>query len=74
MHYIIIGFEDHKNITQCHTELIRVLPPQSKRVSTVGFHNNFSNRLEGVPTYAEHLLAAFPSFCSPTHPKLSQLG
>jgi hypothetical protein len=30
--------------------------------------------LEGVPTYAEHLLAAFPSPCGPTHPKLSQLG
>ena len=37
----------------------------------------FSNNLEGVPTYAEHLLAAFPSLCSPTHtthPKPSQLG
>jgi hypothetical protein len=34
----------------------------------------FSNRLEGVPTYAEHLLAAFPSLCGPTHPKPSQLG
>ena len=28
----------------------------------------FSNSLEGVPTYAVHLLAAFPSLCSPTHP------
>ena len=34
----------------------------------------FSNSLEGVPTYAEHLLEAFPSLCSPTHPKPSQLG
>ena len=34
----------------------------------------FSNSLEGVPTYAEHLLAAFPSLCCPTHPKPSQLG
>ena len=34
----------------------------------------FSNSLEGVPTYAEHLLAAFPSLCSPTHPKTSQCG
>jgi hypothetical protein len=34
----------------------------------------FSNSLEGVPTYAEHLLAAFPSLCGPTHPKPSQLG
>ena len=34
----------------------------------------FSNNLEGVPTYAEHLLAAFPSLCGPTHPKPSQLG
>ena len=34
----------------------------------------FSNSLEGVPTYAEHLLAAFPSLCRPTHPKPSQLG
>ncbi|CDQ78400.1 unnamed protein product [Oncorhynchus mykiss] len=25
--------------------------------------------LEGVPTYDEHLLAAFPSLCGPTHPK-----
>ena len=33
-----------------------------------------SNSLEGVPTYAEHLLAAFPSLCGPTHPKLSQFG
>jgi hypothetical protein len=33
----------------------------------------FSNRLEGVPTYAEHLLAAFPSFCGPTHPKPDDL-
>ena len=30
--------------------------------------------LEGVPTYAEHLLAAIPSLCGPTHPKQSQLG
>ena len=34
----------------------------------------FSNTIEGVPTYAEHLLAAFPSLCCPTHPKPSQLG
>ena len=34
----------------------------------------FSNSLEGVPTYAEHLLAAIPSLCGPTHPKPSQLG
>ena len=27
----------------------------------------FSNSVEGVPTYAEHLLAAFPSLCGPTH-------
>jgi hypothetical protein len=33
----------------------------------------FSNSL-GVPTYAENLLAAFPSLCCPTHPKPSQLG
>jgi hypothetical protein len=33
-----------------------------------------SNCLEGVPTYAEHLLAAFPSLCGATHPKPSQLG
>jgi hypothetical protein len=30
--------------------------------------------LEGIPTYAEHLLSAFPSLCGPTHPKSSQLG
>ena len=35
---------------------------------------SFSNSLEGVPTYAEHLLAAFPSLCGPTHPKPSHLG
>ena len=34
----------------------------------------FSNSLEGVPTYTEHLLAAFPSLCGPTHPKPSQFG
>ena len=34
----------------------------------------FSNSLEGVPTYDEHMLAAFPSLCGPTHPKPSQLG
>ena len=31
----------------------------------------FSNSLEGVPTYAEHLLAAFPSFLQSNS---SQLG
>ena len=34
----------------------------------------FSNSLEGVPSYADHLLAAFPSPCGPTHPKPAQLG
>uniref|UniRef100_A0A674EIA5 Nuclear receptor binding protein 1 n=1 Tax=Salmo trutta TaxID=8032 RepID=A0A674EIA5_SALTR len=34
----------------------------------------FSNSLERVPTYAEHLLAAFPSLGSPTYPIPSQLG
>ena len=34
----------------------------------------FSNSLERVPTYDEHLLDAFPSLCGPTHPKPSQLG
>ena len=34
----------------------------------------FSNSLEGIPTYAEHLLAACPSLCGPTHPKPSHLG
>ena len=34
----------------------------------------FSNSLVGVPTYAELLLAAFPSLCGRTHPKLSPLG
>jgi hypothetical protein len=29
----------------------------------------FSNLIEGVPTYAEHLLDCFPSLCSPTHHK-----
>ena len=33
----------------------------------------FSNSLEGVLTYLEHLLAAFPSLCGSTHPKPSQL-
>ena len=34
----------------------------------------FSNSLEGVPTYVEHLFAVFPSLCGPTHPTPSQLG
>jgi hypothetical protein len=34
----------------------------------------FFYSLEGVPTYAEHLLAAYPSLCGTTHPKPSQLG
>ena len=33
-----------------------------------------SNSLEGVCTYAEQLLSAFPSLCGPTHPKPSQLS
>jgi hypothetical protein len=41
-------------------------------LSTIFMRNAFS--LELVPTYAEHLLAAFPSLCSPTHPKPSTLG
>ena len=35
---------------------------------------SFSNNIEGVPINAEHLLASFPSLCSPTYPKPSQLG
>ena len=27
----------------------------------------FSNSLEGVPTYAKHLLAACPGLCGPNH-------
>ena len=34
----------------------------------------FSNSLEGVPTYAEHFLTAFPSLFGPIHPIPSQLG
>ena len=34
----------------------------------------FSKSLEGVTTYAEHLLATFPSLCGHTHPKPPQLG
>ena len=34
----------------------------------------FSNIIEGVPTFTEHLLTAFPSLCSLSHPKPSQLG
>ena len=34
----------------------------------------FSNSLEEVPTFAEHMLAAFPSLCGPTNPNPSQLG
>lgn len=34
----------------------------------------FSNSLEGVPTYGEHLLTAFPSLCGPAHPSASHLG
>ena len=43
-------------------------------LSTSFTWNALSNSLEGVPTYAEHLLAAFPSLCGPTHPKPSQMG
>jgi hypothetical protein len=43
-------------------------------LSTSFTWNAFPNSLEGVPTYAEHLLAFFPSICCPTHPKPSQLG
>ena len=34
----------------------------------------FSNSLEGVTKYSEHLLAGFPSLCGRTHPKPSYLG
>ena len=34
----------------------------------------FSNSLEGAPTYAEHLLDAFPSLCGSSHPIPSQFG
>ena len=34
----------------------------------------FSSSLEGVLCSAEHLVAALPSLCVPTHPKPSQLG
>ena len=34
----------------------------------------FFNSLEGLPTYAEHLLVSFHSLCGPTHPKTFQLG
>ena len=34
----------------------------------------FSKSLEGVPTYAEILVAAIPSLCGTTHPKSSQFG
>ena len=34
----------------------------------------FSNSLEGVPTYAEHLLAAFPSLLGPTHSNSNHLN
>jgi hypothetical protein len=33
-----------------------------------------SKSLEEILTYVEQLLAYFPSLCSPTHPKQSQLG
>jgi hypothetical protein len=35
--------------------------------------NAFSTVVKQFP-HAEHLLAAFPSLCGPTHPKPSQLG
>ena len=37
-------------------------------------HLECFSSLEGVLTYAKHLLAAFPSLCCPTHPKPSRLG
>jgi hypothetical protein len=46
------------------------------KVANISLEDSFAhswhslNSLEGVPTYAEHLLAAFPSLCSPTHPTM----
>jgi hypothetical protein len=42
-------------------------------LSTSFTWNAFPKVLEVVPTYAEYFLAAFPSLCSLTHPKTSQL-
>ena len=51
------------------------IPPQHSWHSLNQLHEEyFSNSLEGDLTYAEHLLAVFPSLCGPTHPKTSQLG
>jgi hypothetical protein len=46
----------------------------SSRHSFNQLHLECFNSPEEVPTYAEHLLAAFPSLCGPTHPKPSHLG
>jgi hypothetical protein len=43
-------------------------------LSTSFTWNAFSTVLKELPHYAEHLLAAFPSLCGPTHPKPSRLG
>ena len=47
-----------------------------EHVELCGKQKNAScgGHLEGVPRGAEHLLAALPSPCSPTHPRPSQLG
>jgi hypothetical protein len=34
----------------------------------------FSNRVEGVPTYAEPLLIAFPSLCGPNSSQTISIG
>ena len=57
---------------------------KAESINLKGFPHTFVNTVPlksldtptdvGVLTYTEHLLAAFPSLCSPTHPKQSQLG
>jgi hypothetical protein len=64
-------FNTPTNQTCCPFSPLGILSTSLKRWSPGML---YTNRLEGVPMYAEHLLAAFPSLCSSTHPKSSQLG
>ena len=48
------------------TSRLFLLSSQMNCRKIIGDVECFSNSLEGVPTYAEHLLAAFPSLCDPT--------
>ena len=56
-----------------HSILQRYAIPSGLDLVPLSFTFNRTSSLEGVPTYAEHLLPAFPILCGLTHPKPSQL-